>query len=640
MACTETQEINNCAQPVEVCPDVVIQSTQLPPERFVRQWSNNPVWITRFLMRNFPYTVVKEAWFDDVKNYHTAQYCFTVVEDDTDAEMPVVSSSDYESYQEEQWQRLRSENRYGTVFQQAQDFINDYMELMRPDIWWTSPINQPTVGQSRTYLTNRFTCNGVINDKAKLADVLFSLVLPTFRGFLRFNMLGKIEIDCRKPVRQSFIRADMNAGVDSIPVQNVMSITRGNHVHGNLSGMGADLESQTELSELDYVLIGVGKNTSEVARITGVRYVNGNEQTVVAASSSGAMGVVCPTAFIDRQSAPSEITIDFSGTPVAGERIELKFTEPSGEVLVWDYYVDQADINLDIVVQMFKTRLVASPRFRETWTADVFSGFPHRIVVRCQTGYINIDKKLTHQHLQGEELIRVVEIYEDGRDPVHKDGVKDNMRNFRYNVRKQETYHGVKPVYVSAVQDFRETEILSRIAWDAAEEERNLNLLELDLRFVDNYRQAAWLGKSATIEFVDGNLWASWGTGIRGLFHEEGDVVAVRHQTMEGISWTPFCIQNVAYDDSQQETKLEAKIYFSAAFDDRIAKEEKFLESSLATNEEYQATPPPILNSGGFSTTRTGDGAGDNAQGILYETYRYDTFPQLQKYSPEGRDIM
>lgn len=605
---------------------------------FTKQWSNNPVWIARALLLNFPFTVVKESWFNEIKNQQTADYCFTVIEDDTDAEIPVISGSSEPDYQEGQFKRFRSTNRYDAhvhrlhnIEQQliGQSELSNELQVASispevipidieyPDIWWASPIGNSAIGQSRTYLALRYTANGVINDKAKLSDVLFSLVFPTFRGYMRFNHFGQVEIDCRKPADNTFIRANVPLASTVIPVASVVKF----------------------ISTYGYLLIGVGKNTSEIAKIKGIRYVNGAANAQVSVTTSGTIAIDVDTEFQERDGGPAEIYMDFSGTPSIGERICLKFDELIDQNdLSWDYFVDDAADDLDIVVQMFKTRLMASPAFREHFTADVFGGFPHRIVIRCQTGYIQLDRPTRFTHEQGEEVLRVVEVYEDGRDPEHEAAIADNMKEFIGGLQKQETYHAVEATYISAVQDFRETIIQPRVSWDAAEQERNLNKLSLDLRFVDNYRQAAWLTKSATIDFVDGNLWSKWKTGIRGLYHEEGDVVAVRHQTFEGLSYIPYSIEDISYSHATMETPLVGKLYLSAAFDERVAKEEKFLEASLTTNPNYQATPPPILTAGGYSSTGTGDGGGGIRQNIRYETQRYEVLPSQQVYSPEGRD--
>lgn len=637
-------------EPEEVPSTSAVARGALIPVRnnlgqFVQEWSNNPVWITRHLITNFPYTVVKPAWFNEDKNQETANYCFTVIEDDTNAEIAVISASSYNDYQSERFRRFRSTNRIdayaldhtrGVALTAQNELLatksaaNPLSVLSPeqiefgsdPDVWWTSPIGNSTLGQNRTYLALRYTANLVINDRAKLTDVLHSLLLPTFRGFIRFNHVGEVEIDCRKPAASSYIRADTPIAATEIPIADAVKFS----------------------TPSGYLLIGVGKATSEIAKIKGIRFVNGFAQTTIQATASASTVIHASSEFIDRDSAPAEVYLDFSGTPTGGEKLTLQFTTPvqgdtaQNELLIWDYYIDDVADGMETVTLMFKTRLMASPSFREHFSADIFPENRTRIIIRSKTGYIQLDRKLLNVHLQGEEVLRVVEVYEDGKDEENPHGIKDNMKNFKLGVKKQDTYHGVKSTYISAVQDFRETEIQPRIAWDAAEQERNLNLLELDLRGVDNYRQAAFLNKSATIEFVDGNLYASWNTGIQGMFHEEGEVVAVRHQTMQGVSYTPFTIEELGYGHGNMETQLLGKLYFSAAFDERVAKEEKFLEASLVPNPDYQSVPPPTAKVGGYSSTGTGDGGGDIRQNILFEPQPYETFPNQQVYSPHGRD--
>lgn len=600
------------------------------------EWSFNGVWITRDLMTNFQYTVVPPAWFDNEKLQETADYNFEVVEDDTGAEIPVLTGSSFADYGAGQFQRFRSVGRVDAEViggvqsrpglqssgQNVDHFITEELVIPTssdPDIIWGNGLDFGGANiPNRTYLQYRYTTNGYLNDKAKLSDVLHGLVLPTFKGFIKFNQFGLIEIDSRKPVDNTYIRADVPVTSDIVPVTNVKKFYEG----------------------YGYLLIGTGLSTAEIAKVVGISYANGSAQTVVTASASSQLDVTVSPSFIERDSAPSEIYMDFSGIPVIGEKIELVFTEPDGSVLKWDYYVDAPD-SLDLVVKMFQIRLMASLSFKETWTAEVFNTNPYRIIIRCQTGFIKTDRQIVHHHFVGEEILRIVEVYEDGKDSSYDNpGVRDNIVDFILNDNPGETYHGVKATYISAVQDFKEVEIQPRVAWDAADNERNLNFLELDYRWVDNYRQSAFLLKSATIQTVDGNLPASLTSGILASLHEEGECIAVRHQTMEGVSYTPFTVEALSYEHQSHSTKLGLRIYLSAAFDERIAKEEKFLESTLTQNSEPTITPPPILAGGGFSTTGTGDGSGNIRQNIKYEPQPYETFKGLQVFSPHGRDRM
>lgn len=605
---------------------------------FKRAWSHNPVDVARDLITNFPYTVVKPTWFNETINARTFKRCFTVIEDDTDAEIPVITAAEFASYQNDEFQRFRSTSRYdanvlrlnngieapatglarhNVALSESIENVPIFADIYSypPDINWGSVINAPSVVQSRTYLMYRYTTNLVIREKSKLSDILFSLVLPTFRGFLNFDLFGKVGIDCRRPADNTFIRSNTAVTDAEVPVTNVVNY----------------------FATYGYLLIGNGLKTCEVAKIKGIRYVNGNAETVVSCTSTG-VGVTCPTAFIEREFAPAEITVEFNGSCSAGDLITLTFTEPNGDVLKWDYACDELDTT-EVVAEMFRTRLMASPAFRESWTAEIFSLNKSKIYIRCQTGYIRLDRPLQYAHNIGEEILRVVEIYEDGKDAVHSNGIRDNMKDFVLNSKRQETYHGVKATYISAVRDFVQVEIQPRIAWDAAENERNMNFLELDLRGADSYKQAAGLQKAAAIHYIDGNLPAKFTTGLRGMFHEHGEVIAIRHQTMEGVSYTPFTVEDMSFS-AQGEVTLDVQLYLSAEFDERTAKEEKFLETTLSVNENYNTVPPPIATNGGYSTTRTGDGAGDKHNDIKFETPVYETLPGQQKYSPHGRDLL
>jgi hypothetical protein len=599
---------------------------QVPDDQlnFSRQFNNNPVWVAFDAITSFPYSIVKPEWFDHAKNLETANYCFKIVEDDTNADIAVISEANYQDYLDRRWARYVASGRVNQDYYRQNEIpvassslVVSETNLLSPydidipiDIDWF-PIDTFGAGINRTYLALQFTANGVIRDTSKLSDVLNGLILPTFRGYMRFNKRGKIEFDCRRPANNGYLRMDTAIGAKEVPVQNVAKF----------------------LDSRYYVLIGAGQNHSEVRRTRGVRYVNAQQYTTVSFLTDN-LSVTYDHNFISNGDSPAYINIMFSGSAIAGERLELKFTEPNGTEFVWDYFVDEtADMN--VIAKIFCTRLNASPLFEENWTAEVISG--NRIIVRSQSGYIKLDKPLNYPHSQGDECIQVVEVYENNKEDENPDGEKDNIKDFSI-ASPSENYQGGKATYVSAAKDFAETEIIPRIVWDAVEAERNLKLLELDLHFVDNYRQAAWLLKSSTIDYIDGAFYPTFSTGAKAMFHQEGDVIAVRHQILEDIFYIPCTVEDVAYDEGSMTTKLRCKLYLSAAFDRRIAQEQKFPESTLAPTTIGTVSPPSTLASGGFSHTRTGDGGGDRQNNILYEPKKYHALPSQQLYSPNGRD--
>lgn len=592
---------------------------------FSRQYSNNPVWVAIDAITSFPYSIVRPEWFNHKKNLETANYCFKIVEDDTNADIAVISESNYQDYLLNRWARYGASGRINqNYFRQYENpnleasslAIISETNLLSPydidlpvDIDWF-PIDTFGVGIQRTYLALQFTCNGVIRDTSKLSDVLNGLIFPTFRGFMRFNNRGTIDIDCRRPANNGYLRMDTEIGVKEIPVQNVSKF----------------------LDNRYYILIGAGQKQSEVRKTRGIRYVNTQQNTVVSFQADN-MSVSFDDSFIANGDSPAYINLVFNGQAINGEKIELKFSEPDGTEFVWDYFVDET-ADMDVIAQIFTSRLNASPVFEENWTAETLG---NRIIIRSQSGYLLLDRALKYKHYQGDECIQVVEVYENNREDENLDGEKDNIKDFSISP-PSENYQGAKATYIAAARDFAETELIPRIVWDSVEAERNLKLMELDLRFVDNYRQAAWLLKSGTIDYIDGAFYPTFTTSARAMFHQEGDVIAVRHQILEDIFYIPCTVEDVSYSEGSMSTKMRCKLYLSAAFDRRIAQEQKFPESSLTPTIIGQTAPASTLTSGGYSQTRTGDGGGDRQNDILYEPKRYEAMPNQQVYSPFGRD--
>ncbi len=181
---------------------------------------------------------------------------------------------------------------------------------------------------------------------------------------------------------------------------------------------------------------------------------------------------------------------------------------------------------------------------------------------------------------------------------------------------------------MSAVDDFHLSTIISRTAWDTIDQEAELNEEKLDLKFVDNYWQAAYLTKTFAIENIDGKLDFSWRTGISGYILEMGDVVAIRHDSGDGaLRYTPVWITSISYDLPTLTTQITGKLYLSSAWDQRVQAIEPLLTTTLSNNSTQ--TPPESVGShGGYSDA-------SEQQGRIYP--KYNSF-DLREYSPDGID--
>jgi hypothetical protein len=479
------------------------------------------------------------------------------------------------------------------------------------------PINGGGTFGQKTFLAFDRTLNGLIPDTLSLTDLLFGLFFPAFGGYMAFDRHGKIYIDSRKPTAHTFVRQDVslraNFTPSEIPVTNVKAI----HGYGG------------------YLLIGAGQANGEIRTEQGVRYVH--TQTTVKTRTIGSIQMTTQRQFIEQQNAPSVIRLKFSGTPQQGNRMFLEFETPivdneAPRKLAWDWYVDSTGDTLDVVAAMFKTRLEASPTFSEFWTCRINQLDRTELFIEFQGGYLRLNKPLEFSHKAGEEIMHVVEVYENFKDASNPNGRKDNIKSFRLNSPTSENYQTVKGTYISAIEDFTEVEVLPRTAWDTVEDEREMNVLEMDLSMVDSYRQAASIVKRSYIDHVVGAFPATLETGNEAMFHQEDDVIAVRHQILEDtVTYLPMKVNSVAM--TSEGFALELKLYLSAAYDSRVAKEEKRFESTLTPVTDASLGEP---SRGSFSSVRTGDGAGDTPQDKLFSYMPYMVLPK--RYHTTGAD--
>lgn len=597
---------------------------------WIIQWTQNPVWIGRYLAMNFPYTVVKTEWWSESKNLETANRCFRVVEDDTNADIATISNNEVQNFNDGLLFRFQSAGRFNSSYvydTETQQLVSD-LKFVNPDNLRLPfdpsiepngdidffPIRQ-VAGNSlqKTFLQLQHTLNLVIGDTESLSDLLYGFVFPSFRGYLSFDKFGKIFIGSRQAAPNAFVRTDWlisENDTNKIPVTNV----------SKLRNKGGKL------------LISTGQINGEIRLEQGFSYIH--TATSVSSQTVGTT-TLQTTNFIDREGAPSFAKIKLGGVPKSGDRISVTFSTPivastTPRVLTWDWFVDADTDTLAIVTLMLKTRLEASMPFEEFWTCYINPADSTEIVIEFQGGYLHLNKPLLKDHFAGEEILRVVEVYENFKDTSSADGTKDNI--FDFTIAPQgEQYQTVKGTYISAIEDFTEVEILPQNAWANIEDEREMNILELDLRGIDNYKAAADIVKANYIDFVVGGLYGTLETVNLAMFHNEDDVIAVQYQTLEGaVSYLPMSI--LSLHRNNDSVLLGIKLYLSAMFDRRTTQEEKRLETTLTPFNEVAI--PTQINLGGYSSTRTGDGAADAPQDIIFKPKPYLVLPK--RYHTDG----
>jgi hypothetical protein len=218
--------------------------------------------------------------------------------------------------------------------------------------------------------------------------------------------------------------------------------------------------------------------------------------------------------------------------------------------------------------------------------------------------------------------------------------------SFTWNEEQQEDINALTATYTSAVDDFQLATLMPRAAWDTIDLEGEITKDEIDLTFVDNYWQAAYLTKGEAIDRIDGNLYFSFKTGMAAMGLELGDVIAIRHDSGDGaLNYTPAWVTEISLNLNDFTINIGAKLYLTAAFDYHVQPIEPRLPTALSPIAYPPVLPPP----GGGGGGGTGGGGCGDRSGFFTETIcleqtvlqnYYDQFNIPGTYSPSGKDII
>ena len=251
----------------------------------IREWSDNPVFNTRFLLESDDYLKIGADWCDDPINAVEGAFCDEILTDQAGTDFAYLPESelfragdDYKTYQStgvispEYFKKLG-----GTLTGDQLAPFKKELEYNFFDEFSSIPIEPPDpdppgpgTGTEGTRFRRRYTCNIAITEQQKAIDFLYDVILPSFRGYLTQNANGKIAVKIKKPVPFSFLRESSTVGANSIKINDV------DFWYG-----------KTGLK----ILIGAYKDTSELREITSATYTtDGNSITLTASGGVTASG--------------------------------------------------------------------------------------------------------------------------------------------------------------------------------------------------------------------------------------------------------------------------------------------------------------------------------------------------------------
>lgn len=580
-------------------------------------WSNNPVHTVRYLFTADSIGKIPSARIDDSYNILEADYCDTLVEDATGSEVILIPANEADTYGTS-YRRYRSTTRYSAYRDMWEHgdvpniILEDHPALEQPYIIFNDPFSPPPVLPRTTVLRQLYGINGALQDKGPMLDFVTSKVLPTFKGFIQYAPNGKIRIRCKRPADNGYVREAASVGATRIGINSVRPWL---------------------VNRQGFVILGVSREDAEIRRVRSVQFSTAGNDLPIAVSAGG--GVSCVTAgnFSGGSTvSPATSYLDFSGTVIGPDAyVSLSFN--TGDNLFTVSYVADGLETPECFVRMVLAHLNANPEFRNDLIAYVNPAEPLKIQLKCDAGYLVLDKPLLYARSEGEEILRVRAVFEncndlDGDAGAYFDNIIDN--SFTWNDEEQEEVNAVSAKYVSAIDDFHLTELAPRVAWQTVHAEGEFNKYEMDLRLVDNYWQAAYLAKSEAIERIDGNLPFSWSSGASALRLTIADVVAIRHDSGDGaLRYVPAYLTAVQPNLDTMQVRLNARLYLSAAYDLHVQPIDPILTTTL-NSATITAIPAPIGTTGGVgggTEPRPLRGSGDYYKNL-----------NIQQYSPTGMD--
>jgi hypothetical protein len=600
-------------------PDVNNQFT-------VTDWTNNPAYVIRFLLTDLQYARIPVERIDNEVCIETAADCDEIIEDRTSGENIVLPANEFDNYGIG-YTRFRSAGRYtaykdmynrgalpmlgDSLFDTAQQ--DAFPEFEGAQVRWFDPFQTLVLPPQNNVLRQKYTLNGALQEKTSILDYISKRLLPTFKGYINYGSNGKIQIKNRRKSDNAYIRMDTDIDSTRIPVTNIKPWRE------DRSG---------------YLLVGVSLEQAEIRTVDTVEYSTACNAIPIAATASPSLTVT--TVNIDGGSAqtPGRGSITILGTPAANDFVEVVIDSGPDEFII-SYIADGVE-DLTTFVRMLNAYFNANVQFQSYLTAFILPNDPTTIHIICESGYLICDKPLEFNHYTAEEVMRVQAVFENcGELTANSSAQFDNIieNTFKWNQDEQDEVNAITAKYTSAVDDFHYAILMPRAAWDTIDLEGELTKDELDLTFIDNYWQAAYVTKGEAIDRIDGNLHFSFDTDLLAMRLELGDVVAVRHDSGDGaLNYTPVWVTSLKPNIDEFKVAVGAKLYLSAAFDFHVQPIEPLLTTTLNTTEQ-PVTPDTTGSNGGIST-------GTEPNVIRPDHGYYGQFAGLGKYSPTGVDLV
>lgn len=473
-------------------------------------WSDNPVWLLRFLMTDPNLLNHPAALVDDAVANETGQYCNEIISDDSKSEqlyLPTAVSSQAGT----DFKRFRSTGLVDTFyFRYLLGLDGTPPEFRETTYNFFNPAAPPDTITAINYLRRRFTCNLLLSERTKAADLIYRTLLPIFRGYLVTSAQGKIQIRSEKDADSTLIRQTTGAGATELPIENVepwkTAVNTGYRV---------------------LALIGLGLSTSEVQRVLSTRYSTAGNSVTLATSATGSITLTRSGSTLSGGSA----SVAASGTVTVGGSISAGDTAQITLDGISVGYTINANDTTGTIAALLAALINANATLRRYLKATWSTNSPTVITITSKLGFIQFGSAQTaNSHATAEECIRISASFTQRAQDVntHANIVEDSFKWLLGS--KQTSYNQFVINYIDALADFAPTQLIEN---DEESQTRlgKVNKLEIDGSGIDSYNQANRIVVGARKKYGDNAWFASWTAGPAALVLEEGDLVCASHDS-------------------------------------------------------------------------------------------------------------
>lgn len=580
-------------------------------------WTDNPADHARWILTEPSLMGNDDDSIDDFLSAYAAAWNCGAIKDDSNAERCLLPNTetakagvDYKRY-----------NSTGLLspesFESTRTQIPAGVPARECDYEFFDPAAPPSSLDVLAVYRKRFTCNIEFSEVQKAVDVLYDRILPTFNGFLRWNIKGQTVIDSARPADWTQLRSASLATDTTILVQDVLpwKTTLGSpyllegkvHLDRRISYQYDNAALRT--GAIDFVAGDVGKfalqkdnNTvwqltavtpawtaittqvSEVRRVTLAQYSSMGDSITLAASASGGPVAVASGATL----AGGSTTVQSSGT------VTITGTLSEGATITVE--IDGVECVLTLLSGESTTTIGhrmacvvnATPVIQEYVEAHAVNNV---VTIKAKVGVLTLSSALANAHEAQTEVTRVMASFA-GKALTYADTTRANILDGTFSwpdASRQSLVNQIKAEYREAVRDFGKQPITAN-DFNHQRKTRKTNTFDVDHSAIDNYNQSARLANGLLNKLRDGDRFFEWASMGEALLLDEGDVVCVSDDS--GPFRNQLCrVEDISISHELKAT-FSARKYSRIQASDLVAQPAGLLLPSALTN--FETSPPDI----------------------------------------------